>query len=116
MAPARGMSSGTANQEIFDRFSASGKDRLILLVVTDLDPAGDHIAQNFVNYMIRDAGLDEQEVAARKIALTMGQVRSLGLPESWERVKPKDGQRRAYIAKWHRQPLRAGRPYSGPAR
>ena len=62
----RGMCSGTAKQAIFDRFSTSGKERLILLIASDLDPAGDHIAQNFVNYMIRDAGLDEEEVDGAK--------------------------------------------------
>jgi hypothetical protein len=45
-------------------------------------------------------GLNEEEVAARKIALTMEQVRSLGLPESFERVKPKDPKGPVYIAKY----------------
>ena len=72
------MCSGTAKQVLFDRFSASGKDALILLIASDLDPAGDHIAQNFVNYMIRDAGLDEEQVEAWKVALMMEQVRWLG--------------------------------------
>ena len=50
------MCSGTAKQVLFDRFAASGKDQLILLIASDLDPAGDNIAQNSLNYMIRDAG------------------------------------------------------------
>ena len=94
------MSSGTANQTIFDRFDASGKGKLILLVITDLDPGGDNIAQNFLHYMIRDAGLDEEQVQAWKVALTMGQVLSEGLPESFERVKPKDPSGPAYITKY----------------
>ena len=106
------MCSGTAKQVLFDRFSASGKDALILLIASDLDPAGDHIAQNFVNHMIRDAGLDEEEVAARKIALTMEQVRSLGLPESFERVKPKDPKGPFIL----HLTLGAGCPDSGAAR
>ena len=57
-------------------------------------------SQNFLNYMIRDAGLDEEEVAAWKVALTMEQVRSQGLPESFERVKPLDPKGPAYIAKY----------------
>jgi hypothetical protein len=44
----RGMSSLTPKREIFNRYGASRKDTLILLVVSDLDPAGDAIAEDLV--------------------------------------------------------------------
>ena len=92
---------GHGQAGLFDRFSASGKENLILLIITDLDPGGDNIAQNCLNYMIRDAGIDEERVEAWKVALTLEQARSLGLPENpTETVKPEDGAGPAYIAKY----------------
>jgi hypothetical protein len=42
----RGMSGPTVKKKIADRYRRSKKQNLILLVVADLDPAGDSVAQD----------------------------------------------------------------------
>jgi hypothetical protein len=66
---ARGMCSGTAKQALFDRFSASGKEALVLLIASDLDPAGETIASDFLHYLVRDCDIDEERIAAWKLAI-----------------------------------------------
>jgi ParB-like nuclease family protein len=78
----RGMSSLPPKKEIHDRFIVSGKERLILLVVSDLDPAGDAIAEDLVKSFRRDFGIDD--IDAYKVALTFDQVEELGLAPSME--------------------------------
>ena len=43
-------------KKIADRFKRSKKDKLILLFVTDLDPAGEAIVQNFKDDLEDDHG------------------------------------------------------------
>lgn len=62
------MCSGTAKQVLFDRFSASGKDALILLIASDLDPSGETIANDVLHYLVRDCGMGEEQLTARKPA------------------------------------------------
>jgi 5S rRNA maturation endonuclease (ribonuclease M5) len=50
----RGMSSLPPKKAIAQRYKVSQKDRLILLVVSDLDPAGDAIAEDLVKSFRRD--------------------------------------------------------------
>jgi 5S rRNA maturation endonuclease (ribonuclease M5) len=57
------------------RFRMSGKKKLILLVITDLDPAGDTIAENLVNDFREDYGIIN--ITAYKVALTIEQVEEL---------------------------------------
>jgi hypothetical protein len=60
----------------------SGKKKLILLVITDLDPAGDTIAENLVNDFREDYGITNLE--AFKVALTIEQVEGFGLAPSMD--------------------------------
>jgi hypothetical protein len=55
---------------------------LILLIVSDLDPAGDAIAKDLVKSFRRDFGIDKIE--ACKVALTIDQVVEFGLEPSME--------------------------------
>src|SRR5262249_48314891 len=50
----RGMSSLPPKKEIYERYVDSGKEHLILLVVSDLDPAGDAIAEDLIKSFRRD--------------------------------------------------------------
>jgi hypothetical protein len=77
----RGMSSLPPKKAIEERFLASEKDLLILLVVSDLDPAGDAIAADLVKSFRRDFSLD---IEAYKVALTIEQVEDFGLAPSME--------------------------------
>jgi hypothetical protein len=78
----RGMSSLPPKKAIRDRYYISGKDQLILLVVSDLDPAGDAIAEDLIKSFRRDFGIDSIE--AYKVALTIEQVDEFALTPSME--------------------------------
>ena len=53
-----------------------------MLVVSDLDPAGDAIAADLVKCFRRDYGI--RDIEAFKVALTIGQVEELNLEPSME--------------------------------
>jgi hypothetical protein len=78
----RGMSSLPPKKAIRDRYLRSGKKRLVLLVVSDLDPAGDAIAEDLVKSFRRDFGIDNIE--PYKVALTIDQVQEFKLEPSME--------------------------------
>src|SRR5258708_25542696 len=78
----RGMSSLPPKKSICNRYILSRKDRLILLVVSDLDPAGDAIAEDLMKSFQRDFNI--QEIEAYKVALTIKQVEEFGLQPSME--------------------------------
>jgi hypothetical protein len=58
----------------------SGKDKLLLLVVSDFDPEGDDIPESFAKLMRDDFGIDNVE--AIKVALTYQQSPKLGIAET----------------------------------
>jgi hypothetical protein len=78
----RGMSSLPPKKAIRDRYLLSRKKKLILLVVSDLDPAGDAIAEDLIKSFRRDFGL--RDIEAYKVALTMNQVERYNLEPSME--------------------------------
>jgi hypothetical protein len=59
------------------RFRKSGKEKLIVLILTDFDPDGEEIAHSFVRSMRDDFDVPVEGV---KVALTSVQVRELNLP------------------------------------
>ena len=76
----RGRASVTARQKLFERFDTSGKERIILLMVSDLDPAGDEIAKDTLLYLRRDCGVSAEQRTAYRVALTRAQVEEFNLP------------------------------------
>jgi len=78
----RGMSGPTVKKKIVNRFRYSQKRNLILLVISDLDPAGDAIAQDIRDAFERDFGIDAIEVY--KVALNIDQVNEMGLEPSMD--------------------------------
>ena len=78
----RGMCSLPAKRKIHDRYACSQKKKLILLCVSDLDPAGDTIAADLPESFEQDFGLNDVE--AFKVALTIDQVEQYGLAPSME--------------------------------
>ena len=60
------------------RFRRSGKDRLVLLVMSDHDPEGDDIPHSFARSMRDDFAIENIDFI--KVALTAQQVRELALP------------------------------------
>jgi hypothetical protein len=78
----RGMSSLPPKKAICNRYIRSGKDKVILLIISDLDPAGDAIAEDWVKCLRRDFIV--YDVEAYKVALTIDQVREFDLAPSME--------------------------------
>ena len=73
----RGYSSLDPRKKMFDRFEASGKDSLVLLVVSDFDAEGEDIPHSFARSMRDDFEVDG--VKHIKVALTHAQVQGAGL-------------------------------------
>jgi hypothetical protein len=78
----RGMSSLPPKKAIQERYIISRKKKLILLVVSDLDPAGDAIAEDLVKSFRRDFYI--HNIEAYKVALTIDQVSEFDLTPSME--------------------------------
>jgi 5S rRNA maturation endonuclease (ribonuclease M5) len=83
----RGMSGPTVKKKIVDRYLRSEKRNLIVLVVADLDPAGDAITQDIRDAFERDFDIDAEDIEVYKVALTIDQVLEMGLEPSME-AKP----------------------------
>lgn len=78
----RGYCSITPRYAIAQRFKASGKNRLILLFMSDFDPEGEDIASSFVASMGEDFGL--HGIVAKKVCLTYEQAVERNLPRTYE--------------------------------
>ena len=78
----RGYSSINPRHDLAIRFENSGKSKLIILILSDLDPDGDEIAQSFARSMRDDFDVPVYPV---RVALTWDQVKDLNLPESPDR-------------------------------
>lgn len=74
----RGYSSLPPRQKMAERFRKSGKEKLILLVLSDFDPEGEDIAHSYARSMRDDFGI--REIVPIKVALTREQVNSMNLP------------------------------------
>jgi hypothetical protein len=79
------------------RYEASGKDKLIVISMSDLDPDGDEITHSFARSMRDDFGID---VECIKAALTMDQVKELGLPPNKLKAKKKSSNYPKYKTKY----------------
>ena len=78
----RGFCSIQPRHDIAVRFQKSGKDRLVLLLLSDHDPDGEEISQSFARSMRDDFGIENLDPI--KAALNEDQVRELDLPPSLE--------------------------------
>jgi hypothetical protein len=78
MTIGRGYCSIPPRHAMAQRFEKSGKEKLVILALSDFDPEGEDIAHSFARSMRDDFDVDEVEVV--KVALTAAQVRELHLP------------------------------------
>jgi hypothetical protein len=78
----RGYSSLTPRWKMVQRFKRSGKERLILLILSDFDPDGEEIAVSFPRSLRDDFGLSD--VIAHKVAISGADVLEYGLPSDME--------------------------------
>jgi hypothetical protein len=75
----RGYASLDPRHKLIERFRASGKERLILLVLSDFDPGGEEIAHSFVRSLRDDFNLNENDIEPIRVALTTTQIREFQL-------------------------------------
>jgi len=85
MTTGRGYCSLPPRFEITRRFRASGKGKLVLLMVTDFDPDGEEIAHSMARSLRDDFGISQ--IVPVKVALTADQVNRFSLPP---RLKAKE--------------------------
>jgi hypothetical protein len=97
VTPMRGMSVLDHKNRIVKRYKRSRKDKLIILAVSDLDPAGDTIAEDLAKSFQRDFGINKLEVY--KAALTIDQVQEYQLEPSMD-AKDTSPTYPAYVAKY----------------
>jgi len=83
----RGYCSIKPRKEMADRFALSGKETLILLMVSDFDPDGQEIAKSYAKSMRDDFGIDH--IHPIKVALTREQVQQFNLPPVMQAKAPK---------------------------
>jgi ParB-like chromosome segregation protein Spo0J len=76
----RGFCSLDPRRQLVNRFGASGKERLILLTLSDFDPDGEEISHSFARSLRDDFYVDEDDITPIKVALTADQVEELQLP------------------------------------
>ena len=75
----RGFSSLPPKHDLLQRFQRSGRERLVLLLVADLDPAGVVIVEDMANAFVHDFGVARDRLSVIRVALTMEQVDDLSL-------------------------------------
>jgi hypothetical protein len=80
----RGFASIPPRHAMVDRWKKSGKDKLVVVIVSDFDPAGQTIAESFGRSLRDDFGVPENRLSVIKAALTMDQIVSMGLPPAME--------------------------------
>lgn len=90
----RGYCSLPPRQAMAERFRRSGKEKLVLLIVSDFDPDGEEIAHSFARSMRDDFEIDT--IHAVKVALTGEQVARFNLPPVMQ-AKKSSAQCRKFV-------------------
>ena len=89
MTIGRGYSSLPPRKKMAERFQQGGKERLVILMLSDFDPEGEDIAHSFARSMRDD--FDIKNILPIKVALTADQVEEMDLPLQ---MKAKEGSSR----------------------
>jgi hypothetical protein len=76
----RGYCSLDPRNKLVRRFAESGKEKLVLLALSDFDPDGEEIAHSFARSLRDDFDIDQDRIIRVKVALTLQQVEALELP------------------------------------
>jgi hypothetical protein len=95
----RGYCSLDPRYKMYQRFKASGKGRLIILIMSDFDPEGEDIAYSFTRSMRDDFGIEEEKIRARKVCLTHDQVLERNLPVQFD-IKKEGSRYKKFAAKY----------------
>jgi hypothetical protein len=81
MTSGRGYSSLPPRKEMVDRFRRSGREKLVVVVVSDHDPEGEDIPGSFGVSLRDDFGIPTRQLRVVKAALTAHQVKTMDLHE-----------------------------------
>lgn len=81
MTSGRGYSSLPPRKEMVDRFRESGREKLVVIVVSDFDPEGQDIPGSFGISLRDDFNVPSHRLQVIKAALTAEQVRTMDLHE-----------------------------------
>ena len=81
MTSGRGYSSLPPRKEMVGRFRSSGRDNLVVVVVSDFDPEGEDIPGSFGISLRDDFGVSAERLRIVKAALTAEQVKTMDLHE-----------------------------------
>jgi hypothetical protein len=71
-------------QKLAERFRASGKDRLVLFLLSDFDPSGDAISNTNAKSLRDDFRIAEDKIVPVRVALRPDQIAKYHLPHSLE--------------------------------
>ena len=93
----RGYASLAPRAKLVARFRASGKERLILLILTDFDPDGKEIGHSFARSLRDDFGLLERQIEPIQVALTLPQIHQFQLPAVMS-AKPSSARYNRFVA------------------
>lgn len=91
----RGYSSIDLRYHLAQRYRRSGKNRFVLLILSDMDPEGENIAETLVSSLRDEFGI--KNIESIKVALRKDQVEQFGLPPG-PRVKGTSSRASAYVA------------------
>ena len=91
----RGYSDNGSIYRLAQRFEDSGKERLVLLCVSDCDPEGENIPNAVKSAMVKDMGIDSQRIELRKGALTLDQARAFELPPQFIKEEREEGGKKS---------------------
>jgi len=92
----RGYCSLAPRRDMAERFKQSGKEKLIVLFLSDFDPDGQEISHSFARSMRDDFGI---EVEGVQVMLTDAQVRKYKLPPKMKASDKESSRRHKFIAK-----------------
>lgn len=92
----RGQCSLPPRAKMAERFAESGKDKLILLTLTDFDPDGEQIAESLAVSLRDDFGIDDRAIDHVKVALTYEQAQRMGLHSGMDAKKTSNNYRKFY--------------------
>jgi hypothetical protein len=93
----RGYCSLDPRYKMARRFRASGKEKLIVLVLADFDPEGEDIPNAFALSMRDDFGIEK--IVAKKVCLTHAQVLERNIPRTFD-IKTEGSRYSKFAAKY----------------
>lgn len=96
----RGYSSLPPRHALAERYRRGGREKLVLLIVSDFDPDGEEIAHSFARSMRDDFFVDN--IHAIKVALTAEQVERYHLPPNMT-AKEQSSNYKKFVARHGRQ-------------